>query len=145
MQGTKFYRVKVRPWDRETALALHQYHQQTLMTTTICGTKPPSPPPSNEGNMPRDMTQSSFWRHWGWLSIYFYWIFKINADWVFIFENDSFDCRFMFWDFVFGWSVGNHVFCFFKCCALMLWFFLINDSEICINLLNRFITLHCIC
>ncbi|CAL1265908.1 unnamed protein product [Larinioides sclopetarius] len=38
--GTKFYRVKVKPWDRETALALHQLQRSTHMTSTICSSKP---------------------------------------------------------------------------------------------------------
>ncbi|GBN96511.1 RB1-inducible coiled-coil protein 1, partial [Araneus ventricosus] len=38
--GTKFYRVKVKPWDRETALSLHQLQRSTHMTSTICSSKP---------------------------------------------------------------------------------------------------------
>ncbi|GFU06749.1 RB1-inducible coiled-coil protein 1 [Nephila pilipes] len=38
--GTKFYRVKVKPWDRETALALHQLQRSTHMTSTIYSSKP---------------------------------------------------------------------------------------------------------
>ncbi|XP_055932776.1 RB1-inducible coiled-coil protein 1-like isoform X2 [Argiope bruennichi] len=38
--GTKFYRVKVKPWDRETALALHQLQRSTHMTSTVCSSKP---------------------------------------------------------------------------------------------------------
>ncbi|GIX73382.1 RB1-inducible coiled-coil protein 1 [Caerostris extrusa] len=38
--GTKFYRVKVKPWDRNAAL--HQMQRSIYMTSTICSSKPSS-------------------------------------------------------------------------------------------------------
>ncbi|GFY58221.1 RB1-inducible coiled-coil protein 1 [Trichonephila inaurata madagascariensis] len=38
--GTKFYRVKVKPWDRDSALALHQLQRSTHMASPIYSSKP---------------------------------------------------------------------------------------------------------
>lgn len=38
--GTKFYRVKVKPWDRESALALHQLQRRTHTTSTMYSSIP---------------------------------------------------------------------------------------------------------